>query len=484
MCAGVGQVTPGDGLDERFAQGNVIELAQPAGLQRFAPFIVPPARLAGGILPAPGVFLVGRRIRRRLHRRDVYRLAEGGEAVDHRRQLKHVADVHAVAAGAHVELQPEGIEINAVLHDHVGVQQRRNRARVARIVFAPRRHEVDHGERFGRHLLGDRRGQSRQLDELFEVHVEGVVRVDAADDVPGLHMLAEALDDPADMLVNEIANRLEIVFVNIQPIGHVRFVERHQRARLDRNAVLGQPVDPLIQIVPIEFALFRLDLAPANGKINEIEAVDQALAIEILFVLGVDSAAEEPPLELAQLAPAVQKHTGVEQRHLLAQQHRLPENVVGHFGGFGHAAAFDGLHQQFLALPKGPVDRLNVVDIEQTPVLAFLANAHHLSAGQFEVQIVGSLAFGQPRGLQEDLPHALHRPQNSERCRALGPFPALQFPLAQFKLPPDRDMIAPQQVGAFERQRFGRLAVFKYLETQHRAAIVIGRSPFGRPPTN
>ncbi len=44
-------------------------------------------------------------------------------------------------------------------------------------------------------------------------------------------------------------------------------------------------------------------------------------------------------------------------------------------------------------------------------------------------------------------------------------------------------MIAPQQVGAFQRQRFGRLAVFKDLETQHGAAIVMGRNSFGGPPT-
>ena len=99
-----------------------------------------------------------------------------------------------------------------------------------------------------------------------------------AGDGPGLHVLAVAVDDAADVLEGEVADGVEIVLPDVQPVGDVALLKREQPATAYGNLLFGQRLHPGVQRFPVEGLLGGFDVAQVMG----IETKSKAAAIRFL----------------------------------------------------------------------------------------------------------------------------------------------------------------------------------------------------------
>ena len=147
------------------------------------------------------------------------RAAEGGEFVEHAAELKEVAGEHSGGRDAHFEFQAEGLEADAGLRDHFGVEHRRHAGAAAGVMFAEG--EFDGDQRAGGGQQGFDLGDQKagEFDDLLEAEGEDAVGVQAGADVPDGDGFAVAGDDLLHVFVDQFAHGVEIVFPDVHPIG-------------------------------------------------------------------------------------------------------------------------------------------------------------------------------------------------------------------------------------------------------------------------
>jgi len=442
----VDQIAPGDRFHERLAQRRLVEITEPRGLDLFVPLFAPVSAVRHHARTAGHAQRTGD-----LDRADVQRFAEVADAVDHAGDLEHVADEHALDAGAELELQTERVEADAALHGHVGVQLRRDRPLVSRIVFAPRRGDLDDGGRSRSKLLDQRGGHARQFHQLFEVEQQGVAGVDSADHAPTLHVFAVPLDDAAHVFKNEVADGFVVVFIQLQPVGHMVVGERHQRPGHDGDAVLGQPLDPHVGRLPVDFAFLGLDVPPAERQVREVERFPHSPAMPFGGVERIDHASERPPVEAARLATASEEDVRVKKTQFLADEHASLESLLGDDGGLRRIVALLQRGNEQVSSPaQFGVELVHAGEIEQAPLLPLVVDPHESSAGEFEAEIVGLFTFEQPGAFDQDTADVLDRPEHDDAGRARCAFAAVDLVALQDDLAAQGDSVAADEVSAVQ----------------------------------
>ena len=214
------------GVDERFAQRNSIELLDPLALQRLIPLIVPDT----GDLPVERAVPV---LARDLHVGYIERLGDGREIIQNRGYLHHVSNVHARLILAQSHLQAEGVKIDAALHGHVHVNQRRNTVRRRRIIFAPRVADFD-----------DFQGP---VTCLFDGHIRGPIVVTRGLRDEGMEVIYGGMLTPKEIIIAAMEEDVDVIGLHIGgKLGTVRrIMDMIQEKKLDDVIVVaGGPVPP------------------------------------------------------------------------------------------------------------------------------------------------------------------------------------------------------------------------------------------------
>ena len=261
--------------------------------------------------------------------------------------------------------------------------------------------------------LGDQ--EPGEFDDLLEAEGEDAIGVDAGADIPDGDRFAIARDDFLDVFVGELAQRVEIVFPDVHPIGDFAFGEIDQRAGDDGHAFFGEKIGPFIYRGRVEGVFLRLELVPADGEDGVIEIIAEGVFVFLVLDDRIDAAADDVFYEGLRLFAAIDEQFAVEHGELFGEVDGDCQGLVGDFGGFaGLVELAEGVGEKTLAFAETGGESVGLGKIEEVPVFLLLDDFHEAEAGEFDVEVVGLIAVPKPGGFEVERADAGHIPEEGD----------------------------------------------------------------------